>query len=43
MFLLLAGNGPPKVSVTEISLFAVSVLINATATWLFLWTNKTQP
>jgi len=42
MFLLLTGNGPPKPTVTEISLFAVSVAINATATWLFLWTDKIQ-
>ncbi len=43
MFLLLTGNGPPKITVTEISLFAVSVAINATATWLFLWTDEIQP
>ena len=43
MFLLLTGNGPPTITVTEISLFAVSVAINATATWLFLWTDTIQP
>jgi len=43
MFLLLTGNGPPTITVTEISLFAVSVAINATAAWLFLWTDKIQP
>jgi hypothetical protein len=43
MFLLLTGNGPATITVTEISLFAVSVAINATATWLFLWTDKIQP
>ncbi|HEU0207974.1 MAG TPA: hypothetical protein VFQ78_03255 [Candidatus Udaeobacter sp.] len=43
MFLLLTGNGPPQVTVTEISLFTVSIAINATATWLFLWTNRIQP
>jgi hypothetical protein len=43
MFLLLTANGPPKITVTEILLFAVSVAINATATWLFLWTDKIQP
>jgi hypothetical protein len=43
MFLLLTGNGPPTITVTEISLFAVSVAINATATWVFLWTDKIQP
>ena len=43
MFLLLTGNGRATITVTEISLFAVSVAINATATWLFLWTDKIQP
>jgi hypothetical protein len=43
MFLLLTGNGPPTITVTETSLFAVSVAINAIATWLFLWTDKIQP
>jgi hypothetical protein len=43
MFLLVTGNGRPTITVTEISLFAVSVAINATATSLFLWTDKIQP
>jgi len=43
MFLLLTGNGPPTITVTEISLLAVSVAINAVATWLFLWTDRIQP
>jgi hypothetical protein len=43
MFLLLTGNGPPKISVPEISLFVVSVAINAIGTWQFLWTNQIQP
>jgi hypothetical protein len=43
MFLLLAGNGPANISVAETSLFAVSVAINAIATWQFLWTNEIQP
>ncbi len=43
MFLLLAGNGPAKISVPELSLFAVSVAINAIATWQFLWTDEIQP
>ncbi|HZD39299.1 MAG TPA: hypothetical protein VE131_01170 [Terriglobales bacterium] len=43
MFLLLTGNGPPKITVTEVSLFAVSVCINGIATWLFLWTDQIQP
>src|SRR5262245_1121802 len=42
MFLLLTGNGPPKTTVTEISLFAVSLAINGTAMWLFLWTDRIQ-
>ena len=40
MFLLLTGNGPPRLTVIEISLFTVSVAINALAMWLFLWTDK---
>jgi len=43
MFLLIAGNGPPKISLVEISLFVVSVAINALATWQFLWTNEVRP
>jgi nitrogen fixation-related uncharacterized protein len=43
MFLLLAGNGPAKLSVIEISLFLVSVAINAVATYQFLWTNQIHP
>jgi MFS family permease len=43
MFLLLTGNGPPNISLPEISLFSVSVAINALATWQFLWTNQIQP
>jgi hypothetical protein len=43
MFLLLIGNGPAKISVTEISLFAVSVAINAVASYQFLWTNQLHP
>jgi hypothetical protein len=43
MFLLLAGNGPAKTSVNETSLFAVSVAINAAATYQFLWTNLIHP
>jgi hypothetical protein len=40
MFLLLTGNGPPRLTMIEISLFTVSVGINALATWLFLWTDQ---
>src|SRR6266508_3910262 len=43
IFLLLTGNGPANISVPEISLFTVSVAINAIATWLFLWTDQIQP
>jgi hypothetical protein len=43
MFLLLTGNGPAKISLPEISLFTVSVAINAIATWQFLWTDQIQP
>jgi len=43
IFLLLTGNGPANISVPEISLFTVSVAINAIATWQFLWTDQIQP
>jgi hypothetical protein len=43
MFLLLTGNGAAKITVPEISLFIVSVAINAIATWQFLWTVQIQP
>ena len=42
MFLLLTGNGPPRLTMIEISLFTVSVAINALAMWLFLWTDQIQ-
>jgi hypothetical protein len=43
MFLLLLGNGPPKISAIEVSLFVVSVTINALATYQFLWTSQIHP
>jgi hypothetical protein len=43
MFLLIAGNGPAKLSVIEISLFLISVAINAIATYQFLWTTRIHP
>jgi hypothetical protein len=43
MFLLLTGNGPAKITVSEIFLFVVSVAINALAMWQFLWTDLIQP
>jgi hypothetical protein len=42
MFLLLTSTGRPKITITEIALFAISVAINAVATWLFLWTDTIQ-
>jgi hypothetical protein len=43
MFLLLTGNGSANISVPEITLFALSVAINALAVWQFLWTDQIQP
>jgi hypothetical protein len=43
MFLLLVENGPAKISVIECALLAVSVAINAAATYQFLWTNLIHP
>jgi hypothetical protein len=43
MFLLLSGNGPKKLSITEVALFVVSVAINGSATYQFLWTNEIHP
>ena len=43
MFLLLTGNSPANISAPEISLFALSVAINALAVWQFLWTDQIQP
>jgi hypothetical protein len=43
MFLLIAGNGPQKFSLIELSLFVISVAINAMATWQFLWTTNITP
>jgi hypothetical protein len=43
MFLLLVGNGPPRISANEFSLFVVSVAISAAATYQFLWTNLIHP
>jgi hypothetical protein len=43
MFLVIAGNGPPRLTVIEVSLFSVSLVINAIATYQFLWTNLIHP
>ncbi len=40
IFLLIAGNGPKKISPIELILFFVSVAINALATYEFLWTDN---
>ena len=42
-FLLLLGNGPRKLSVTEIALLALSFAMNALATYQFLWTDQIKP
>jgi len=38
MFLLIAGNGPPRLRTTEGALFLISVLFNGIAVYEFLWT-----
>jgi len=43
MFLLISGNGPKKLSITELALFVVSIAINAIATYQFLWTSEIHP
>src|SRR5437773_1714366 len=43
MFLLISGNGPKKLSLTEVVLFIVSVGINAIAAYQFLWTSQIHP
>ena len=42
-FLLVLENGPRSFSTIELILFAVSVAINAIATYLFLWTDQIHP
>ena len=43
IFILISGNGPKKLSITEVALFVVSLAINAIATYQFLWTNQIHP
>jgi hypothetical protein len=43
MFLILMTNGKNRVSYAEGSLFLISVVINAYATYLFLWTEYVKP
>ena len=42
MFLILLDNGGEKTSAVEVVLFALSVMINAYATYLFSWTDYVQ-
>lgn len=39
MFLIITGNGPARLSATEVSLMLVAVAINAIAAYEFLWTT----
>jgi len=43
MFLILLANGRDKISKLEAALFMISVVINAYATYLFLWTDYVKP
>jgi nitrogen fixation-related uncharacterized protein len=43
MFLLILSNGPAKLSTIEVSLFVVSLAINAVSTYQFLWTDVIHP
>ena len=43
MFLLILGNGPAKLSVTELALFLVSVAVNVVAMYQFIWTDQIHP
>ena len=42
-FLALLASGGPKLSRWEVALFSLSVVINAFATYEFLWTHNVQP
>ena len=42
-FLIMLENSPRRVSATEATLFAISIAINAYATYLFLWTDHVRP
>ena len=42
-FLILLGNGPRKLTVTEIALLALSFAISGMATYQFLWTDQIKP
>ncbi|MBV8376771.1 MAG: hypothetical protein JO279_07175 [Verrucomicrobia bacterium] len=43
IFVLLLESARPRVTLVESALFAVSILINAWASYLFLWTGYVQP
>ena len=43
MFMFLLANGKDKISKLEAALFMLSVVINAYATYLFLWTDYVKP
>ena len=43
MYLILLENSPVNASPLDVSLFVLSVLINACATYLFFWTNYITP
>jgi hypothetical protein len=43
MFLLIAENGPRRLSIMETTLFVISVLLCGLATYEFLWTTMIKP
>ena len=43
MFLIILNNGRAKATKLEVTLFGLSVAINAYATYLFLWTDYVKP
>jgi len=43
MFLLLLGNGPRRLTATEVTLMVVTILINGLAVYEFLWTRMIHP
>jgi len=43
MFLILAENGPRRATPAETALAAVSVAVNAYATYLYHWTEYVRP
>ena len=43
MFLLIAENGPRRLTAPETTLFVIALLLNGLATYEFLWTNMIKP